>query len=242
MRVGRVFGTDELRGSRDHEQRDGPTNRRRPGGRHRLCRPGTGPDPRPPPAHPPHGRPRLGLDGSPPQAAGPGPDLGRRGPSLRPGAHRPLGEGRLPGAARGQRRRDGAGSAGARHPRHRPVGRLPPARRRGPRQALSEDGDPAGRHRLRPGRAGSRRPRVRAAHLVPGLLPDRRAASDWDRSKPPGCSKATSSSTPSRASRAPARRRPSARTSPRTTAASRPTACSRTATRPRSSRRWAAGR
>ena len=67
------------------------------------------------------------------------------------------------------------GSAGARHPRHRPVGRLPPARRRGPRQALSEDGDAAGRHRVRPGRAGSRRPRLRAAHLVPGLLSDRRA-------------------------------------------------------------------
>ena len=46
----------------------------------------------------------------------------------------------------------------------------------------------------------------------------------------------TSSSTPSRACRAPARRRPSGRTSPKCTAACRPTACSATATAPKSSR------
>ena len=89
------------------------------------------------------------------------------------GAHRPLGEGRLPGAARGQRRRDGARALLARgHPRHRPVGRVPPSRRRGPRQALSEDGDAAGRHGVRPGRARSRR-RSRAAQLIscPGCYP-----------------------------------------------------------------------
>ena len=47
---------------------------------------------------------------------------------------------------------------------------------------------------------------------------------------------AESSSTPSRASRAPARRRPSGRTSPSATAACRPTACSTTGTAPKSSR------
>ena len=241
MRVGRVLGR-RAQGSRDDEQRDGPTNRCRPRGRHRLCRPGTGPDPRPAPARPPHGRPRLGLDGSPPQAAGPGPNLGRRSPSLRPGAHRPLGEGRLPGAARGERRRDGARAAGPRHPRHRPVGRLPPARRRGPRQALPEDGDPAGRHRLRPGRAGSRRPRLGAAHLVPGLLPDRRAHR-------------TGAARSRRAARRRRHRRRQVGRLGRRQGADRADAllreprqrrrlraCSRTATRPRSSRRWAAGR
>ena len=55
-----------------------------------------------------------------------------------------------------------------------------------------------------------------------------------------GCSKDRSSSTRSRASPAPARRRASGRTSPRTTAASPPTASSRTGIRRRSSRSWTA--
>ena len=53
------------------------------------------------------------------------------------------------------------------------------------------------------------------------------------------CPAPTSSSTRSRGSRAPARRRATGRTSPRTTAASRPTACSAIATRRRWSRRSA---
>ena len=73
------------------------------------------------------------------------------------------------------------------------------------------------------------------------VIPRRRCwpCSRWPR---PGCSATTptSSSTPSRASPAPARRRRIARTSARTTAAWPPTACSGTGTRPRWRRRSAA--
>ena len=98
--------------------------------------------------------------------------------------------------------------------------------------------DAAGGRRLRPRPSSSAAPSPRAQLVaIPGLLPDRRAArAGAARSRRPARPAPTSSSTPSRACRAPARRRPSARTSPRTTAAWRPTACSATGTAPRSSR------
>ena len=54
---------------------------------------------------------------------------------------------------------------------HRPVGALPPARRRGAKQHYPKTATlPAGTVYGWPGRARSRRPRLRPAHLVPGLL------------------------------------------------------------------------
>ena len=162
-------------------------------------------------------------------------------PTLR--SHRAVGGRRLPGAARGERRP-----------------RLAPALlARGVRVI-----DLSGAFRLRDDaaarRSAIRRPatlpagavyglteldrdgaRVRRRLIVePGLLSRRRRCSALLPLQRAGLlDRATSSSTPSRASRAPARRRPSARTSPRTTAASRPTACSATATRRRWNRRSA---
>ena len=96
----------------------------------------------------------------------------------------------------------------------------------------------ARRARLRPHRARARRRRAaRGWSPTPAATRPRRCwrSRRWSR---PACSlpAPTSSSTPSRACRAPARRRPSGRTSPKCTAACRPTACSTTATAPKSSR------
>ena len=109
-----------------------------------------------------------------PQAAGPGPDLGRRGRCPTPRSASPPSVKAvflaLPEANAAETR---ARAAGARHPRHRPVGRLPPARRRGRAASAIRRRRPlpAGT-RLRPGRARSRR-RSPAAQLIscPGCYP-----------------------------------------------------------------------
>ena len=83
--------------------------------------------------------------------------------------------------------------------------------------------------------------RARSWSPIPAAIRPRRC-SRWRRWSAPACSSPapTSSSTPSRACRAPARRRPSGRIFPRCTAACRPTASSTTSTAPRSSRGSAA--
>ena len=120
-------------------------------------------------------------------------------------------------------------------PRHRPVRRLPPPRRR--RRARSGIRPPApcptaSAYGLTEFEARGH-PRRRGCCRTPAATRPRRC---WRccRSRGAGLLRRapTSSSTPSRASPAPARRRRSARTSPRTTAASRPTASSATATPP----------
>ena len=145
---------------------------------------------------------------------------------------------RVPGAAGCGGRRAGADARRRRRPRHRPLRRVPAARRGGAGALVSGNAPAAGGARLRPDRARARRRRAarrwwptRAATRPPRCWRWRR----W--SRPACCCRTpTSSSTPSRACRAPARRRRSARTSPKCTAAWRPTACSATATAPKSSR------
>ena len=84
------------------------------------------------------------------------------------------------------------------------------------------------------------RTRSRGARLVanPGCYPDRHAAGAGAARgrRPARCRTPTSSSTPSRASRAPARRRPSGRTFRKCTAACPPTACSAIVTARKSNR------
>ena len=125
-----------------------------------------------------------------------------------------------------------------RRARHRPVGRLPAARRRRARAVVSGNARHARRRRLRPHRARARRGRAARGSSPTRAATRRPRCWPWRRSPTPACScrAPTSSSTPSRACPAPARRRPSGRISPKCTAACRPTACSTIATAPRSSR------
>ena len=140
----------------------------------------------------------------------------------------------LPGRGVGRAR---AAAARTRRARLRPLGRLPPPRRRRrARGGIPKTGavPPHVVYGLTERAAG--RTARRAAGVLSRVLSDRRGARRSRRSWTPGSSPATSSSTRSRASRAPARRRASARISPSATAACRRTACSRTGTPPKSSR------
>ena len=125
---------------------------------------------------------------------------------------------RVPGAARRGRRRARAGARRRRRSRHRPVRRVPAARRRGARAVVSGNarGCPTASPTASPSASAAR---SRARGWSPTRAATRRRRCwRWRRSSTRGLLAArqpTSSSTPSRACRAPARRRPSARISPK---------------------------
>ena len=220
-------------------RRAGAGRRRR---RHRLHRPGAAAAAGAPSGGHADRRDVVGRDRGA-AAAGAGPPVERQR-SRRSIARRARARGRrrLPGAARRGGRGAGAGAGRRRRARHRSVRRLPAARRRRGRDGIRKPGALPDGHGLRPHRAGPRRGRAaRGWSPTPAAIRPRRCWR-WRRWRARACwsPAPTSSSTPSRASRAPARRRPSARISPKCTAACRPTACSATATAPRSSRSSAA--
>ena len=207
-----------------------------------LRRPGTGPVAGPPSPRPADAGDRIAGQQHAAPAAGAGAHLGRRG-----GAARPRAVGRaaeivflaLPEAASaevaphllagGARVIDLSGAFRLRDDAARA-------------RVVPGDQGAARRRRLRPDRVRSapRSPAPRWCRVRAAIR--RRRCWRCSRSPRPACCAATptSSSTPSRASRAPARPRPTARTSARTTAASLPTACSAIATRRRWRRRSAA--
>ena len=123
-------------------------------------------------------------------------------------------------------------------PRHRPVGRVPAARRGRARAVVSGNAPRCRRPGLRPHRARARRRRAARAWWPTPAAIRRRRCSPSRRSRPRACSPPapTSSSTRSPACRAPARRRPSGRISRKCTAAWPPTACSAIVTARKSNR------
>ena len=218
-------------------RRTGDAHPRRHRRRHRLRRPGTGPPARPPSrGHADRGD-VVRRHQRAAAAAGAHAHLGRRGGAAR---RRPAGRDAdvvflaLPEAAsaevgaalleRGVRVIDLSGAFRIRE------------RRRSPALVSGDDG--AARRASSTGCRSGTPTAIREATarvLSRAAIRPRRCSrsSRWRRL---ACSRARSSSTRSRASPAPARRRPIGRTSPRTTAASRRTASSRTGTRRRSSR------
>ena len=208
--------------------------------RHRLHRPGTaapaGAPSRPSRSPRPCRRARRGARGALPALA-----------RLWNGTIVPLdarrrcarGRRRVPRAARHGRRRARARAGRRRRPRHRPLRRVPPARRRARARAGIRKRTAARRASPTASPSASAAP-SRGARLVanPGCYPTATllALAPLVDGRPARCPAPTSSSTPSRACRAPARRRPSGRTFRRCTAAWRPTACSATGTARKSSR------